>query len=434
MLLSRDGWHPLEPRSSTALFISASASPSHLINHDHFPFSVLPSETIGLVAGAGYLYTPVISYASTSTTFSDKKVYSSFARVVDSTTSESQSIARFWKYNGWSHAAIVYSTDAYASSAYSAFASAMTKLNVTIKGTTMFARGTAESSALELLHQLKPSGARFFALFMMSEDAYWVFRYAHALGMTGEGFVFVTSCGVYSVPASEPSAPVYAAWNYSFNFCPYFPQDYTPEFQQYADRYRAKPVDNDCKGIDPTAGPTQTWGTFAYDSTYLLARALHRLIYDEHTLPSDEQARRRLYQLIINTTFHGVSGDISLTPEGDRTQPTDVYNIRGTSRTRVLLADSQSFTPYNDSRIMWPGGKMDTPIDPFLVHVVYTDYTYPGALFPAILAASVLVSAMCVCLTWMVLHWRESKLIKTASWRFLCIFAIGGVSTSSCSK
>lgn len=242
-------------------------------------------------------------------------------------------MVHFWRYNHWTHAATVYSSDAYAYTGYTAFALEAGRQNITIIGSAMFARGESQNSASELLARLKASGARFFALFAVYQDTHNVFKAAEALGMTGKGYAWVLSCAAFSIPADED---VYHAWNGSMVFCPSYSKD-SAQFRETVMRHLAKPPDADCPGFDPRQNedPLPQWGAYAYDATMLLARALHRLIYEEGRDPRELQARHRLMDLILNTTFEGVTGKVALSPQGDRLLNSDVYNLHSDQRVRV---------------------------------------------------------------------------------------------------
>lgn len=139
----------------------------------------------------------MIAYGSTSTIFTDKNLYPLFTRTIYSVAQEAVYMARFFAYSKWTHAAVVGSSDVYAYSAMTTFVKEAAKYNISILGTVMFAKGST-TEVPEMLATVKKTGARYFAVFGISIDGHAVLKYAQNLGLTGAGYVWVTTCGAYS--------------------------------------------------------------------------------------------------------------------------------------------------------------------------------------------------------------------------------------------
>lgn len=77
-----------------------------------------------------------------------------------------------------------------------------------------------------------------------------------------------------------------------------------------------------------------------YDALYLAARAAHSLICDQGLDPTLARNRDAFMQAIRNTSFAGVSGNISLNENGDILQPMQIMQQR-------TLLPNISYTPTN---------------------------------------------------------------------------------------
>lgn len=117
-------------------------------------------------------------------------------------------------------------------------------------------------------------------------SSFFVPRFLYTLCWSvGLRYTFCVLDYVFSVITVPQSAESMQAWSGNFNFSPYIPFK-EPAYIGYANRWIARSTELQFPYTRPGLGPITQAAMFAYDGTYVMANALHKLLYEEGLDPS----------------------------------------------------------------------------------------------------------------------------------------------------
>ena len=96
-----------------------------------------------------------------------------------------------------------------------------------------------------------------------------------------------------------------------------------------------------------------------YDAVYLFARAADALLRQGTAL----NYRGALLKELKNTTFVGLSGRVTLDPQGDRVEQLGIMNYLGLSNATMIgiWSDLAGFSRLPVQALVWPGGAAEIP-------------------------------------------------------------------------
>ena len=114
--------------------------------------------------------------------------------------------------------------------------------------------------------------------------------------------------------------------------------------------------------IQSAFGPGQVEARLAanlYDAVYLFARAADALLRQGTAL----NYRGALLKELKNTTFVGLSGRVTLDPQGDRVEQLGIMNYLGLSNATMIgiWSDLAGFSRLPVQALVWPGGAAEIP-------------------------------------------------------------------------
>eukprot|EP00736_Rhodelphis_marinus_P013100 Rmarinus@m.13950 len=309
--------------------------------------------------------TPQISYSATSPALSDSELYPYFFRSCVSDSFQGVALAEVVKALGWTKLVTLSSTDTYGVSGIGVFLEAAREVGIDVLSSQTIP--VDDSSIGAQVQELAASDARLFLLFSPSSSASKVLEHAYAEGILGPGFTWVGSDAV-SKPATWENMDLgegvdsAAAMRGYFGLVP--SNGYgTDAYDAFSERW----VDQTCTGGDtcPLGCSVETDGEgstvwqwdhdfdeetedvctgftftsvfdtyvpYAYDATYAIAHALHRVIeVDGERFVTGELLREAL----LNVTFEGVTGTVLFDDNGDRAMLGLSYVIRNHDGTQL---------------------------------------------------------------------------------------------------
>eukprot|EP00741_Cyanophora_paradoxa_P019671 tig00021137_g18989.t1 len=315
---------------------------------------------------------PHASISASAPSFSIKKDFPYFARMVPSDSFQGAALARLaYQSYGWRRCAIVSTTDAYGSGIQGAFVAEAKKLGLAVLAAPTFFSGAAAASLASVVQILKSSDARVFVCAMLHGDVATLVAAAAGAGLVGDDFAWLFSDSVAADSSLVGKSPaVLAALKGAVGMRPYGGGKSTPEYVSLLQRWAA---------LDPAAyfgagvSTITYYGPFAYDAVWAYARAMDAMARDGHDFsrynftgaPGTTNALGPvLNEYLARVSFAGATGRVQFTPEGDRVGVYEVMNIRSSppSWSVIGMYDGAAFSPAQPSAL-WYSGSSTPPQD-----------------------------------------------------------------------
>ena len=415
-----------------------------------------------------------VTYASTASYLSYVQPYPYYIRTAFSDAFQSIAIADvIYNYFRWTKVVVFSTSDSYGGDSAFEFKTAASTLGITVMSAFEFRPGVRDlSSEIDLAKTL---GARIFVLLMSSEDAGRLMEQGHQAGLFREGTQILAGSYVSvkdTWSGMTAQADVDSIMKGFIGVVPYFGLDtplgrafvkrwraqnstigQLPDGSQYCDGskddngnylYRNRGVKGLCAGLDfktfaEDGSDITDYAPYAYDATYLLAHALHHLIYDLNV--TDINGDNVGNAIVSNGSFVGVTGPVN-TLNGDPSTGYRYGDRQAGAKYTVLNYRSRSSGL--DRRLVSVGswtqsGGLVLCSDPSCAIVFNTvDNSVPLDSPPAILSlmSSELkgilyaMSGLCLALvsgfTCMVLLFRKKRIMKAGQPSMMLVVLIGG--------
>eukprot|EP00638_Chattonella_subsalsa_P003175 CAMPEP_0117740944 /NCGR_PEP_ID=MMETSP0947-20121206/4628_1 /TAXON_ID=44440 /ORGANISM="Chattonella subsalsa, Strain CCMP2191" /LENGTH=816 /DNA_ID=CAMNT_0005557125 /DNA_START=123 /DNA_END=2573 /DNA_ORIENTATION=+ len=381
-------------------------------------FVGIPCSTACTRAGqiAEFFGFPMISYYSGSPLLSDKTDFPVVSRVVGPSTKMKPVLRELMDLFGWKNCALVSSNDDLNAPVAEVFLNYLTKetYDVTFYQTfTSVSSDLGSGSKISWMSQMKAKGVRVIFVLGYCQDVRDILLTAKDLDMI-EGysyFVFGVYAGCHEDLAGlndGRSEEALELFDGIINLTWY--TEITEEYSQFMDLMDERRMDFAAYSHPPN-GPLKPnkiteWIGFAandsaydnpttdeYDTIYDLSAFLYDAIYLYFLAANETLARGydpsvdglEIVESIKNFQFKGLTGDIWIDENGDRTPDVVMHNVRinGSEWDFVeagiyhVVSDSLKLS-LEESEILWPGGLGTVPVDLEIILPLCTDkdYTY----------------------------------------------------------
>ncbi|KAJ7377824.1 hypothetical protein OS493_026392 [Desmophyllum pertusum] len=147
-------------------------------------------------------YMTQISYASTAADLSNKKRYPRFFRTCASDVHQAQALAELVTHFNWRRVSTIASSDGYAKSLADSFETSARLQGIRIHASSRLS-SMASSEVDNKVQLVKDAQTRVNLVFGLPQEARAIFETAKAMGMTGEGWVWLGSDGVMATPPTS---------------------------------------------------------------------------------------------------------------------------------------------------------------------------------------------------------------------------------------
>ena len=182
------------------------------------------------------------------------------------------------------------------------------------------------------------------------------------------------------------------------------------------DQYLAEAALSPLEGISTLAALY----SLDYDTLTVIARSVKAL----KEQGEDPRNGTALYRQI--KSFQGLltSGFVSFEADGDREPAFDIHTIKdGIQSTVSRYTPSGGFVKIPGQKFYWPDGSTTIPISTLPKRLQWLSWTSGAGITLAIIAViGMLIGVILLCVFW---WYRDSKIIKSATWQFLIIMIIG---------
>lgn len=337
------------------------------------------------------LHVPLLSFGATDPTLSALQ-YPYFLRTTQSDYFQMNAIADMVDYYRWREVIAIFVDDEYGRNGISALGDALAKKRATISYKAAFTPGAQRSDINDLLVGVNLMESRVYVVHVNPDSGLTIFSVAKHLGMMSSGYVWIATDWLPSVLDSsesvDPETMSLLQGVVAF-------RHYTPDSSLKKGFYtRWKQIK------EKEASSFNAYALYAYDSVWLLARALDvhfnegrniSFSYDPKlqdtkgsslhlsTMRSFDQGEQ-LLKTLASMNFTGVSGQIKFDQDRNLIRPVyEILNIGGTGSRRIgywsnysglsvvtpeILYTRPSNNASRDQQLysaIWPGETVSTP-------------------------------------------------------------------------
>ena len=332
------------------------------------------------------LHVPLLSLATDPTLSALQYPY--FLRTIQSDYFQMYAIADLIEHYEWREVIAIFVDDEYGRNGVSVLGDALAKKRSKISYKAAFAPDASRNDINDLLIQVNLMESRVFIVHVNPDSGLTVFSVAKSLGMMGKGYVWIATDWLPSVLDSAGSD-----------------DSGTMDLIQGVLALRHHTTDSDqkhdfmsrWKGLKYVGNSSlNSYAFYAYDSVWLAAYALDSFfnqagnltffrdpMINGSVLKSSlrvSQGGQQLLQILLQTKFTGLSGDIQFDSEKNLIHPAfDILNIVGTGSNKigywsnysglsVVTPESLYSKPPNRSAssqrlsgVIWPGQVSEVP-------------------------------------------------------------------------
>ncbi|KAK9078193.1 hypothetical protein SSX86_002250 [Deinandra increscens subsp. villosa] len=336
------------------------------------------------------LHVPLLSFGATDPTLSSLQ-YPYFIRTTLNDRHQMSAVTDLVLHFDWKEVVAIFVDDDYGRNGVSALGDALAEKRAKISYKASFAPGASVSVITELLTGVNLMESRVYVVHVNPDSGLEIFNVAKKLGMLGSGYVWITTDWLSAVLDSSEWSPDSDTLD--------LVQGVVSLRQHTPNSDTKKAVTSKWKGMGTTSR-FNAYALYAYDSVWLLAHALDKLLKsgESITFSYDSNLRRangsdlkfsalrvfnegnKLLETITATSFNGLTGEVRFDEDNDLVHPAyDVINIGGTgirtigywsnhSGLSVDTPESLYGKPSNRSAsdqrlygVIWPGGTSAKP-------------------------------------------------------------------------
>ncbi|KAG6419555.1 hypothetical protein SASPL_121777 [Salvia splendens] len=340
------------------------------------------------------LHVPLLSFAATDPTLSAQHQYPYFLRTTISDHFQMYAVADLVSYFGWGEVVAVFVDDDYGRNGISVLGDALATKRAKISYKAALTPGASRTEIDSMLVGVNLLETRVFVVHVNPDSGMNIFSVASKLGMMNNGYVWIATDWLTSLLDSSEVEPE------------------TLELLQGVVALRHHTPDSDAKTRFATtwrglkskeATRFNTYALYAYDSVWLLARALNEFFASGGAITFSDDPRlqeadggsknaritslrvfnegSRLLQVLLRMNFSGAAGRVQFDSSKNLVNPSfDVLNFGGTgwrslgywsnhSGLSTVPPESQHTKPSNTSSktsqhlygVIWPGETTKRP-------------------------------------------------------------------------
>ncbi|KAL8478300.1 hypothetical protein ACS0TY_030274 [Phlomoides rotata] len=313
--------------------------------------AILGPQSSGIAHAISYLmnelHVPLLSFAATDPTLSPLQ-FPYFLRTTISDHFQMHAIADVIAYFGYREVVAIYVDDDYGRNGVSILGDALAKKQAKISCKAAFTPGASRSDIDTLLVGANQLESRVFVVHVNPDSGLNIFSVAKRLGMMTNGYVWIATDWLSSILDSSDKV-----------------KQETADLLQGVVTLRHHTPDSNLKTRfisrlgsmkDKETPKFNSYALYAYDSVWLLARALDEFFNDGGTISFSDDSRllstnessihltslrvfnqgQKLLQILTDMNFSGVTGQINFDSEKNLFRPAfDVLNIGGTGSRRL---------------------------------------------------------------------------------------------------
>nr|GMD30088.1 glutamate receptor 3.4-like isoform X1 [Ipomoea batatas] len=288
------------------------------------------------------LHVPLLSFGATDPTLASLQ-YPYFLRTVTDDYHQMRAVADLVEYFGWKEVIAIYVDDDNGRNGISALGDALSRKRAKISYKAALSPGASRNEMYNVLVDVNLMESRVYVVHINPDSGLLLFSVAKSLSMISSGYVWIATDWLPSVLDSSESVDpdminvlqgVIALRHHTPN---------TDQKKQFASRWR--------NFKEKETSSFNSYALYAYDSVWLLARALDRFFNEGENVTFSDDPRlqdtkgsslhlsslrifdqgHKLLEILTSVNFTGLTGQVKFDADRDLIHPAfDILNIAGT--------------------------------------------------------------------------------------------------------
>ncbi|KAJ9146848.1 hypothetical protein P3X46_029069 [Hevea brasiliensis] len=313
------------------------------------PQSSVTAHVVSFIAAE--LQVPLLSYSATDPTLSSLQ-FPFFVRTSLNDLFQMTAVAELVHYYGWRDVIAIYGDDDYGRNGIAALGDKLAEKRCQISYNVPLSPEATRDEITDALVEVALTESRILVVHTLATWAPFVFSVAQYLGMMGTGYVWIATNWLSTLLDTSSPLPEDTVHNIQGVITL---RMYTPNSEpkrKFVSRWS-----NLTSGIKAN-GPTglSTYGLYAYDTVWLLARAIDAFFDQEGNISFSNDSRlielnggdlhldalsifnggRMLLKNILQVNMTGVTGQIKFNADGNLIQPAyEIINVVGTGYRKI---------------------------------------------------------------------------------------------------
>ncbi|KAL8160737.1 hypothetical protein V2J09_002274 [Rumex salicifolius] len=342
------------------------------------------------------LQVPLLSFASTDPTLSSFQ-YPFFVRTTQNDLFQMAAIADIIEYYGWREVVAIYVDDEYGRNGISALGDKLQDKRCRIIYKAAMNPVVSRSDITDVLIKVAMTESRIMVLHTYNSNGLEVLDVAHFLDMMGNGYVWIATNWLTDIlDTHSPISPLDTSHVQGVITL----RMHTPDSKVKRD-FVSRWKNLTDKGKSKSSFGLNAFGLYAYDTVWVLARALRTYLDQGGTLSFSPDSRMsnlggdklhvdsmsifnggdRLLKIIVQTNMTGLTGPVKFNTDRDLTQAAfEIINVIGTGYRRIgywsnysgltvgppedfysLAAANRSSSTQELYNVIWPGQVTEKP-------------------------------------------------------------------------
>jgi ABC-type branched-subunit amino acid transport system substrate-binding protein len=353
----------------------------------------------------------VVHFGSTETApaLSNKEEYPTFLRNVPPDDKQGASLINLAVYYKWTEVGVVYTSESYGAGIFQVIQSAAREQGVTLS--TVATLDVGQSSYVNQLTTFAKEKPRVVLMLLDPDTIAPVLRSFKELSYQPQAIVGSDSL---SYVLEAPS--LYDMSDTELNgFIATLPSGgFGEKYEAFKAELQAMPDDSAIKKYHEI---TATFATLLIDSLFNVADAMTRLI-NQGVSPKNTTA---LYKALLATDAYFLTGETHFDSNGDRIGTYSIMNhVSGAAK---LVGRIEEGSISLDEPVVWLSGNSEIPLSTLPRTQKWLDWKDPAGIVFTIIA--VLGIATCIFMFVILVHQKDSPVVRVATWQFLLLMLFG---------
>jgi ABC-type branched-subunit amino acid transport system substrate-binding protein len=368
----------------------------------------------------------IVQFASAATAsfLSDKTKYPTFLRNVAPGDEQGLALINLAKYYKWGEIGVVYTSDNYGSSLFQSFSQAA--LSNGISWSSIISMNPNSNRFADDIKPFVEGKPRVVFLITSAASTAKTLKAFKTLGFNPDAII--GSDTLYEVMVSPTLFGMQPA-DFSGMVASTPAGGYGPKYEAFKQDIALMPPTSLVRVYHEVA---PIFATLFIDSVLALADSMVRMI-NNGVSPTNKTA---LLEYLYTTDATLLTGRTKFNQNGDRLGAYSLINVVGgtqkvvgrMSGTGIGLVEDDGVPETSDTvlisdPIVWMSGSTEVPVASWPREVKWLRWSSPGGILFSILASFGI--ALCIFMFVIMIHQKDSPVIRVATWEFLCVMLLG---------
>lgn len=307
---------------------------------------------------------PMVSYGCAASFLSDSTKFPNFARTVGVYSKSGRIFVNLMRQYNWDRIAILTPTSGLWSSIMNGVrADIEAEKNLHVSYFQNFIKDSVSDAFLRRILRDAVSKAHIFLLGGYRNTIIKIMRQAKEIGLTSPGYVFICYellidiCAKPSLNQTLEEKESCELLEGLLDISLFVPQN--EEYENFSKLVRQKMAQPPFNRVMPKEEPVEIYAAFLHDAALLYAHALNKTLIMNGSIHDG----RLIVHNMLNYTFQGASGNVTIDQVGDRASALVLKNIQnGKYKRTANFFVSRNYLQVLNTTVIWPGKTTAIPI------------------------------------------------------------------------